>query len=109
MLGTIAAQLSLDLSIWRARRRTSIPKRKATRTISGASLRSWLVDVVTASAAAGSIPVHSPTKYVFDNELPSKIASLLSSRLDIHEPVSQEQGLSDGHVRQQQTQLVYAK
>ena len=33
-------------------------------TISGASWSSWAVEVAAAEAAAGSMPVHSPTKYV---------------------------------------------
>ena len=94
MLGTTVAQLSLDSSIWAERRRAAIPKRKAIRTISGASLSSWLVDLVTATAAAGSIPVHSPTKYVLDEDLVSKMDLSLSSPLESHKTVSREQATS---------------
>ena len=64
MPGTTVAQLSCDISICAERRHASRPRRNEMQTISGASWRSWAVEFATAKAAAGSIPVHSPTKNV---------------------------------------------
>ena len=81
MPGTIVAQLSRDFSICSDRRPASRPRRSETRTISGARLSSWLVVFETAMAAAGSIPVHNPTKYVVDEGFASKAESSFSPRL----------------------------
>lgn len=75
------AQLLYDFSICAERRLASRPRRSEIQTISGASSSSCVVELENAKAAAGSIPVHSPTKYVVEKDFVSITSSLFSSRL----------------------------